>query len=125
MNRTEYAAKRRTQHAAALATLHADPVTADGAAMFRKLRRIECRASRGAVDYCNGVMRAEAWEAFKDKIRASVAQAFGGKLPAAFYLNGDPRGYALKLDPERGPVPEGLETDWGRYGIIAPPLMSL
>lgn len=35
------------------------------------------------------------------------------------WFNGDPRGYALKVDLRDG---ETLHRDWGGYGIIAPDL---
>jgi hypothetical protein len=38
---------------------------------------------------------------------------------AEAYCNGDPRGYALKIDLQVG---EELHRDWGGYGIIAPDL---
>jgi len=41
-----------------------------------------------------------------------------GGLPPGFFVNGDPRGYALKLEP--GSVPFPLHEDWGRYQILAP-----
>lgn len=42
-----------------------------------------------------------------------------GTIPEGFFWNLDPRGYALKIDPEKGGV-VGLMTDWGGYGILAP-----
>jgi len=48
-----------------------------------------------------------------------------GAVPPGFFVNGDPRGYALKIDPDNA---EGkaliesvrLHTDWGRNGILSP-----
>ena len=45
-------------------------------------------------------------------------EPLGGKLPKGFFVNLDPRGYALKLEP--GSVPYPLHEDWGRYQILAP-----
>lgn len=117
MTRKQYITRRRVEHAAALATLHTDTAAADGADMLRRLRRVECTTHRAAVDYCNGEMQMEQWETTKDKAHAIVAVIFGGKLPPGFFINGDPRGYALKL--ETAPA-VGLETDWGRHAILAP-----
>jgi hypothetical protein len=33
------------------------------------------------------------------------------------FINGDPRGYALKVQPEHA---DDLPRDWGGYGLIAP-----
>lgn len=117
MNRKQYITHRRAEHAAALATLHANPAAADGAAMLRGLRSVERTTHRAATDYCNGEKTLEQWEETKDKARALVSQIFGGALPDGFFINGDPRGYALKL--QTAPA-AGLETDWGRHAILAP-----
>jgi hypothetical protein len=116
MTKTEYTAKRRAAHTAALATLHAEPATADAGAMLQKLRRLEMATHRAATDFCNGAMPQDLWEQTKDRARARTAAIFGGKLPPTFFVNGDPRGYALKLET----APAGMETDWGRNGILAP-----
>lgn len=63
-----------------------------------------------------------------DEFKAIIAERVAatlGKLPPAFFVNGDPRGYALKIDNDK---PEGkalieavkLHTDWGGYGILSP-----
>lgn len=48
-----------------------------------------------------------------------------GKLPPGFFINADPRGFALKIDPEnpRGQAlieAVGLPTDWGSNGLLSP-----
>lgn len=126
MNRQQYAARRRDSHAAALATLHTNPAKADGAAMFRRLRRLECATHRAATHFCNGALPQDTWEQTKDRARRRAAAIFGGRLPRGFFINSDPRGYALKIDPtaDGATVPHGLETDWGQYGILAPEPIS-
>ncbi len=61
-----------------------------------------------------------------DKIRvfAMVRRALG-VLPPGFFVNGDPRGAALKIDnenPEGRALIEtvGLHTDLGGFGILSP-----
>lgn len=108
----------RQAHHNALATLSTDP-KADGLKLWRKLRRIEGQAHKMATDYCNGDCTGEQWDAAKYKFTHEVFKAFG-QLPAGFFVNGDARGYALKLDPDDCTVPKGMHTDWGRYGILAP-----
>lgn len=89
-----------------------------GEQAWRKLRRIETQAQRFAIQLCNGP---ELSEAEQDKITAEltakVESVFGGK-PPGFFINRDPRGYALKLQP--GSVPFRLHQDWGGYQILAP-----
>lgn len=103
-----------------------------GLQLWRKLCQIEREASDGATAYCNGEIHTaaqrlvwnfnadeNAWENFSQWIEAKVAKVFGGKLPQGFFVNGDPRGYALKLDNEKVTIPDGMHTDWGNDGILA------
>lgn len=59
----------------------------------------------------------ESWEAFCGLVQLEVSRILG-KLPAGFFVNGDARGYALKISP---PI-EGLtlHQDWGSNQILAP-----
>jgi len=65
-----------------------------------------------------------AWDSFAEKVQDEVRFIFGA-VPTSFFVNGDARGYALKIDNE---TPEGkalieackLHTDWGGYGILSP-----
>lgn len=103
-----------------------------GLAMWRKLRALEQLAHRGAEAYCNGErlnlrpgtsfdFRADedAWMQFCECVKGEAMKVFGGIAPPGFYVNHDPRGYALKLDPDKATVPAGMEKDWGGYGILA------
>ncbi len=105
-----------------------------GLLLWRRLRRVETRAHNAATAQCNGeayqgepYRTEEEHDAFIATIRADVGRILGG-VPAGFFVNQDPRGYALKIrtprsDPKRSPdeVTEcpGLESDWGGYGILA------
>lgn len=40
-----------------------------------------------------------------------------GYRPVGLFVNGDPRGYALKVQPEHA---GDLRKDWGGYGLLAP-----
>ena len=122
MNEKERQAMWKERHLKALAEL-------GFTGSFLTLRRLEERANRAAVRYCNGEISSEQWELSKWDIIASVSRLFkGGNLPKGFFINGDPRGYALKINSgnEAGQVhhpeyiPAGLHTDWGGYGILAP-----
>ena len=84
---------------------------------MRELRALERKAHKWAEDACNYPI-SERTQARREKIvERDIARIFG-KVPAGFFYNGDPRGYALKIDPEKGSI-EGLERDWGGYGILS------
>ena len=116
----EWITRRRVAHHAALETLRAPGVTTPGLALWRKLRRIESAASLVVLNYANGTggVDTENIHAKLEPFRKSVRALFG-HTPKGFFVNTDPRGYALKIDPEKGTVPQGMSTDWGRYGILA------
>lgn len=89
------------------------------------LRRLELRAHRNAEYFCNGrrpsgrQYRIDDWDAFTTRLRANVTALFGNKIPG-LRVNGDARGHALKIDCQKGLVPDGMETDAGHYGILYP-----
>ena len=86
----------------------------DPVALCRALRRWEVQAHGCAEDYCNGAIDEAGWDSRSSRILASVNAYLGSDR---VWVNGDPRGYALKLDLQPG---EELHRDWGGYGIIAP-----
>ena len=83
---------------------------------FPALVRLERRAHRAAENYCN--LANFDWEKASDQITKKATALFNGKLPAGFFVNGDPRGHALKIRTED--TPAGLHTDFGGYGVLAP-----
>jgi len=94
------------------------------------IKRLETEANRIQTADANGELtEVEASDADM-RISNRVAVLFGGKLPKGFFINGDPRGYALKLDPEAWKVSDNAQenyeampikyTDWGGYMILAP-----
>lgn len=88
-----------------------------GVQIWRKLRRIEGEARRATTAYCNGTITEQACDEACTLVMGAVRRVFTA-LPTGFFINRDPRGYALKLEPES--VPFKLEEDWGRYQILAP-----
>jgi len=127
--------RQRTAHHSALERLYTGRKLQSGLQIWRQLRKIECLASQGATAYCNGgnftcylgksrmlfsfQVDENAWDSFSRMIKSRVEKCLG-TLPDGFFVNGDPRGYALKLDNDKVTIPEGMHTDWGRYGILAP-----
>ena len=93
----------------------------DPIVLCKKLRRIEVAAGRIAVDYCNGKLTCEQWEAESDLILLRVRKIIGQGLPGAVFVNGDPRGYALKIDSDVVHDKNlDIHRDFGGYGILAP-----
>lgn len=118
MKTTAFTVKAREAHHAALKSLAHPKITKTGLKLWQQLRRIECAAHKSAEDYCNGVIDCDQWEIEQTKAIRLVVNCLG-REPEGVFVNGDPRGYALKLDPEKTTVPHGMETDWGGYGILA------
>ena len=108
----------KDRHLAALAALAGRP-NAEGAAVYNALRRLEKRACRANTDACNTSEGAEAQDGEHAAVLAGVRDVFG-YIPRGFFVNGDARGYALKIDNEKATVPAGIQTDWGGYGCLAP-----
>ena len=90
----------------------------DPVKLCKKLRRYEGKAARLALNWCNGDTPTEHWDAESNRISDAVNRLLGRMGPRV-WVNGDARGYALKVDlaPD-----QKLHRDWGDYGIIAPNL---
>lgn len=93
--------------------------------VFEKMYKLEAAASRLSLGYCCGTITTEQWETKTEKLLEKV-RALLPKNGKHVYVNGDARGYALKV---RGEVSEKLKykympghTDWGGYYILAPEL---
>ena len=89
----------------------------DSTLLFHKLRKIEKFARKEAEQACNygGTVNTEA-------IKQRVQRLFKRKVEG-FFVNTDPRGYALKIDDEvlrhkYQDIP--LQRDMGGYGLLAP-----
>jgi len=111
----------------------------DGKRISVRLFHLEQSARKAATAYCNGEpfyfpgdvekydFRADgiAWDKVKERITDSMRVTFAGKMPPGFFVNGDARGYALKIDPDNAGGRALIEscrlhTDWGRNGILSP-----
>jgi hypothetical protein len=105
----------------------------DGKKLSLKLLKLEREAHQAATDYCNGEngMTAEKWEAFSENMKWKVFKLFQYQVPGLI-VNGDARGYALKIDDavvremetkyadHNYPETLGFYRDWGGYGILSP-----
>lgn len=87
--------------------------------LCKKLRRIELAQHRAATQWCNGDINENHYGMLTSRTKAQLKKILGDSIP--IMLNGDPRGYALKLSTE---IMEAkslvLHKDWGGYGILAP-----
>ena len=118
--RASWIQRRRENHHKALESLaYQVGLETHGLALWRQLRRIETWFSHYSVEYCNGTIDTDKFEAIRQQAKNRLAKVFGGRIPDGVFINSDPRGYALKLDNEQVAIPQGMETDWGGYGILA------
>lgn len=114
----DHVLRERVRHHEALKAMMPADSRLSGLQVWRKLRYYECMANRLALQMCNGPEVTEDEKSRIDaQVTAGVEQIFGRPLPG-FFINHDPRGYALKLEPASVPYP--LHEDWGRYQILAP-----
>ena len=114
--------KRIEKHGENLSIIFPERTVHDPIDLCKKLRRLEAKASRVALDLCNGDMdQATADEAFL-KLEHAVNAVLGfARSDVPVFINRDPRGYALKIESEwvHDNAPR-LHHDWGGYGILAP-----
>jgi hypothetical protein len=90
-----------------------------GIAIYKALRRLESKANRVSTHYCNGDTTSEGWEQISERIRKQVEKLLPNLPAGRFFVNGDPRGYSLKLKENSGLI---SYRDWGGYEILAPQL---
>ena len=90
-------------------------------ALCRIVRKWERAGEELALRQCNrGVTN---YEEESDRILHILNAALGNDGTVPVFLNGDPRGYALKIEDEYMRTHQQdsrLHRDWGGYGIIAP-----
>lgn len=135
MTQKETITRDRIAHHRALETLRVPTCSKSGIQLWRKLCELERLAHAGATAFCNGERirlswplfgpreydfnRDEnAWDSLRSVATDCVRNVFG-HVPTGFFVNGDARGYALKLDPEKTTIPQGMHTDMGGNGILA------
>jgi hypothetical protein len=116
-------AKRIVEHGEQLLALFPNASNKNPVSLCKRLRRLENRAHTFALRLCNGP---EMSEEKQERFAAALLEAVDGLLkfsetgPAVF-LNRDPRGYALKIEPDDvAKSDRTIHQDWGGYGIIAP-----
>lgn len=119
--------ERIAAHGNNLHALYPYAIERDPVKLCKRLRRLEGAAHREAERYCNGEGEyrdkgCEAWEAYSEKTLSKVRALLGNNGPEVF-INGDPRGYALKIDADTLKATGiNLHRDMGGDGILAPDL---
>lgn len=121
MNKHEKMYEQIARHGYALIKFFGLP-DQDPVALSKKLFRLENKAHYLAERYSNGYIELDEFENQSNKILINLAKIIGSKNINKVFVNGDPRGYALKIDDKyRDKLHKfGIERDWGGYGIIAP-----
>ena len=93
----------------------------DNITLCKKLLRLENKAHAFSTDYCNGLIDYEEWELLTNKILKKVCKILGLKNNFNVFVNGDCRGYALKIfDDFVRKNNLNIYRDWGGFGILAP-----
>lgn len=95
----------------------------DPVKLSKKLFQLENKAHRLNEQVCNGDLDREAANAELTKIESKVFDLLSGnsKVAQSFFINGDPRGCALKIDDEAmRDFNLDLPRDWGGFGLLAP-----
>lgn len=85
---------------------------------LKPIRLLELKAHRMAENECNGTAEYtdEQWNKIENGVRKLFSKHINGLT-----LNGDPRGYTLKIQPEVMKSENiKLHQDWGGYGILCP-----
>ena len=119
MNKKERLYSMIMKHGQDLKTVfNLDPNT-DPVQLSKRLFRLENKAHRLALDFCNGNIDQLTWDNEASKILDKVQAILKNKKN--IFVNGDARGYALKIDDNYIRVNNfNIYRDFGGYGIIAP-----
>ena len=119
MTKKEILYKRIQEHGKNLNAIFLTKYSSIG--LCKKLFRLETKAHKLATDWCNGDVNSARFNLDSFKILEKVKEILNIKNKDQFnvFVNGDARGYALKLKSEFV-RDKTIHRDWGGYGIIAP-----
>jgi len=110
---------RHGNHLKTIFGIEGDPIS-----LCRKVRRLEGEASKLAENYANGEVTEEIYTLKTNDVLSRLDKILHFKKKGIpVFMNGDPRGYALKIEESYVSSKQlDIERDWGGYGIIAPDL---
>ena len=92
---------------------------------IEELYELENSVCKVNEDYCNGFIDYEDYLLEHNQFEQQLENILNPSNPSVLYVNGDPRGYGLKIQSEeRNRLYEeqgiNIYSDWGGYGILAP-----
>ena len=88
--------------------------------LSKALFSLENKAHRLTTDECNtGKDHSEALEALRLKVLKKLGLKPSDPLADSIFINGDPRGYAIKIH-DQAAKNLAIHKDWGGFGILAP-----
>jgi len=125
MNKKERRQDQLERHYTTLEKLaeHCGVNKPNGKKLSLALLKIEQRAHRVMEAFCNGECNDSGFENAKNAARENVQALFNHNLQG-LKINGDPRGYTLKIDDDvtRELFDAGItmQRDFGGYGLLAP-----
>ena len=118
-NKKEILYSRITKHGQNLKAVFNLDQDIDPVKLCKRLFRLENKAHKLALDFCNGEIDQLEWDQKANKILTKVEAILKNKK--VLFLNGDARGYALKIDDGYIRINNlNIHKDWGGYGIVAP-----
>lgn len=91
-----------------------------GRELAQRWKELERIAHKLAEDFCSKKLPYGYWEKTKTRIEERIKALYNGKLPEGVFINGDPRGYGLKIEwftMSSRYRDLKFERDWGGYGI--------
>jgi hypothetical protein len=107
--------ERINLHGRQLLAIFPNATVKDPEKLCTVLHRLEKMASKAILDLSNGVIDSVVLETIlKIDVRPVLKELLQSDR---VFVNTDPRGYALKVELNKG---EFLYTDMGGYGVIAP-----
>jgi hypothetical protein len=119
-DKTEMYEKIR-KHGEILLKLFPDAKQQDPVKLCKSLRRNELKISAITLALCNGEIGEGKADFELDYLHNKVGALLKPSHAKPFFINRDPRGYALKIDSEDSRIQEfDLYRDLGGYGILAP-----
>lgn len=96
----------------------------DNVKLAKKLHSLELKAHKLAEDYCNGAngVTTDNWDEKCEPILKAIDKILNyEKKGIPVFINGDARGYALKIKDDYVKAQKlAIYQDWGGYGILAP-----
>lgn len=119
---TEKMYQKIKEHGEKLKTIFNLSPDIDAVELCKKLRILENQAHSWAELLCNGDVSQAEYDVQTDRILMRVDRLLNfSKQQINVFVNGDPRGYALKIyDRDVREKSLDIDRDMGGYGLIAP-----